>query len=328
MAKNTQLHDNATVKISYSFKKIMTGSDLSRRRLPFMSAVSDNPGPVLWLTACGHGDEICGIVIIQEIFKKIQRKLLNGAVYAFPLMNPIGFETASRNITVSREDLNRSFPGAMTGTLGEIIANSIFSSIMETSPTLVLDLHNDWIKSIPYTLIDSNPGGSHRTVYKKTLEYARQAGFVSIVDTEKMTGTLSYNLLMNDIPVLTFELGESYVINEQNVEYGLKAVWNILAFLKMTKPIKEHFSYPTLPAYRAGKLLRYSDKPYSTKSGIIRFMAKPGDVVTKGKPIARIVNAFGKHQETIRALEDSIVLGHSDSSVVFPGMHIMAFGIP
>ena len=145
----------------------MTGSDLSRRRLPFMSAVSENPGPVLWLTDCGHGDEICGIVIIQEIFRKIRRILLNGSVYAFPLMNPIGFETASRNITVSREDLNRSFPGAMTGTLGEIIADRIFSTIMETSPALVLDLHNDWIKSIPYTLIDSNPGSTYGTAYKK-----------------------------------------------------------------------------------------------------------------------------------------------------------------
>ena len=328
MAKNMRSHENAPVKISYSFKKIMTGSDLSRRRLPFMSAISENPGPVLWLTACGHGDEVCGIVIIQEIFKKIRRKLLNGSVYAFPLMNPIGFETASRNITVSREDLNRSFPGVVTGTLGEIIANRIFSTIMETSPTLVLDLHNDWIQSIPYTLIDIDPGSSHKTVHNKTLVYAQHAGFVSIVDSEKLTGTLSYHLLMNDIPVLTFELGESYVINEENVEYGLKAIWNILAYLKMIEPLKEHFIYPAPPAYRAGILLRYSDKPYSTKSGIIRFIAKPGDVVTKGRPIARIVNAFGKHQETIRALQDAIVLGHSDSSVVFPGMHIMAFGIP
>ena len=46
------------VRNHYSFKKIMTGSDLSRRRLPVMCATSGNPGPVVWLTACSHGDEV------------------------------------------------------------------------------------------------------------------------------------------------------------------------------------------------------------------------------------------------------------------------------
>ncbi len=46
---------SASPKIKYSFLKILTGSDLSRRRLPLMIVVSPKPGPVLWLTACVHG---------------------------------------------------------------------------------------------------------------------------------------------------------------------------------------------------------------------------------------------------------------------------------
>ena len=292
-----------------------------------MSAKSVNPGPVVWLTACGHGDEVCGIVIVQEIFKTIRKRLLCGTIYAFPLMNPIGFETLSRNITVSREDLNRSFPGKLTGTLGERLASTIFCTIVVTCPSLVIDLHNDWINSIPYSLIDHNPGHSHKTAYDKTKIFTRQSGFVSIVDTDKMINTLSYNLLLNDIPALTFELCEPYLINERNVKYGLDAISNILAYLGMIKPWNERFSYPAPVANKAGKLLRYSDKPYSSKSGLIRFIAKPGEEVRKGQPFAKIVNTFGKHQETITAINDAIVLGHSDSSVVFPGMPIMAFGI-
>jgi len=327
MKKDNLSHNTAPVKVSYSFIKIMTGSDLSLRRLPLMSAKSANPGPVVWLTACSHGDEVCGIVIVQEIFKNIRKRLLCGTIYAFPLMNPLGFETASRNITVSREDLNRSFPGKLTGTLGERLANRIFSTIMNTSPSLVIDLHNDWTKSIPYALIDHNPGNSHKTAYDKTKIFARQSGFVSIVDTDKLINTLSCNLILNDIPALTFELCEPYLINERNVKYGLDSISNILSYLGMIKSLKERFSYPAPVAYRAGKLLRYSDKPYSSTTGIIRFIAKPGEEVRKGQPFAKIVNAFGKHQETITAINDAIVLGHSDSSVVFPGMPIMAFGI-
>jgi hypothetical protein len=58
---------------------------------------------------------------------------------------------------------------------------------------------------------------------------------------------------------------------------------------------------------------------------LARLLAR--EEVRKGQPFARVVNAFGKHQETITAINDAIVPGHSDSSVVFPGMPIMAFGI-
>lgn len=327
MLKQTKSRNIAPVKVSYAFIKIMTGSDLSMRRLPLMSAKSANPGPVVWLTACGHGDEVCGIIIVQEIFKNIKKRLLSGTIYGFPLMNPIGFETVSRNITVSREDLNRSFPGKSTGTVGERLASRIFRTIVDTSPNLVIDLHNDWLNSIPYALIDHNPGHSHKTTYDKTKTLARQSGFVSIVDTDKLTNTLSYNLLLNDIPALTFELCEPYLINEKNVKYGLDSITNILSHLGMIDQLKERFIYPAPVAYKSGMFLRYSDKPYSSKSGIIRFIAKPGEEIRKDQPLAKIVNAFGKHQETITAINDAIVLGHSDSSVVFPGMPVMAFGI-
>ena len=73
-------------KVSYSFLKMLTGSDLSRRRLPFMSVESTNKGPIVWLTGCIHGDEVTGIVIIQEVFKRIQKQhLLQGSIYAFPI---------------------------------------------------------------------------------------------------------------------------------------------------------------------------------------------------------------------------------------------------
>jgi predicted deacylase len=82
-----------------------------------------------------------------------------------------------------------------------------------------------------------------------------------------------------------------------------------------------------VPDSLRGKILRLSSEPVSPTSGITRFMANPHDLVKKGQVVARIYNAFGKLQDTILALEDGIVLGHSDSSVAFPGAPIMAFGL-
>jgi predicted deacylase len=314
-------------KIKYSFLKILTGSDLSRRRLPFMTIESVNPGPVVWLTGCVHGDEVTGIVTIQEVFKKIQKSpLLRGTLYAFPLMNPIGFEAASRNITISREDLNRSFPGDKNGSLAERIADKIFTTIEQTKPALVLDLHNDWMKSIPYTVIDPAPKQTNKQVYENTKAAAEKSGFLVVLDTDEIQKSFSYSLLKHNISALTIELGESYVVNESNVKYGTQSILGILSYLKMIETEEERFAFD-VPENIKGKSLKFSRGPYSSASGIIRFFAKPGEMVKKGRAVAKIYNTFGKLQDTVVCLNDGIVLGHSDSSVAYPGAPIMAFGI-
>ena len=73
---------------------------------------------------------------------------------------------------------------------------------------------------------------------------------------------------------------------------------------------------------------RYTYKIGPTLAGRVqRLDVHVGDVVKAGQPLARIVNAFGRRLETMTAAEDGIVLGHSDSSVAFPGVPVMAFGI-
>lgn len=321
-------------RLKYSFSRILTGSDLSSRRLALMEAKSIHPGPMVWLTGCVHGDEVGGMVVIQEIFRRLRKRpLLKGSLSAFPLMNPIGFETASRHIGVSKEDLNRSFPGNLAGSVAERIAHKIFSSIVQTQPALVLDLHNDWIKSIPYALVDPNPGPKRQEVFKTVKRFAGQTGFLVIheresdVKVEELKRTLTGSLLEQDVPALSLELGEAYVVNEMNVTRGVNAAWKILVELGMAAPAEETPPYQ-LPVEFGDKLLWYSHQPRSSSSGVIRFMAKPGDLVKQGQPIARIYNVFGKLQETLLAPRAAIVLGHADTSLALPGLPVMAFGIP
>jgi len=107
----------------------------------------------------------------------------------------------------------------------------------------------------------------------------------------------------------------------------VQAIWNVLLSLEVCKPL-ESVGQPLHSATSTpGSVYHYFDRPYSSASGIVRFLAQPGELIRSGQPFARIVNAFGKHQETINSLHDGIILGHTDSSVVFPGMPIMAFGI-
>ncbi len=319
----------------FAFVNILgsSNSSLAIRRLAYMTIHGAKPGPVVWLTGCAHGDEVGGMVVIQEIFKKLQREsLLKGSLFAFPPMNPLGFETISRNVSFTNEDLNRSFPGDKDGSLAQRIAFTIFSEITKTQPAIVLDLHNDWIKSIPYTLLDAYPGVKHKEAYEKAKQLAHETGFLVVQEDAKakdaldLEKTLSGSLLRHDIPALTLELGEAYVVNEMHVQAGVRAILNILLFLGMLDARQHTFMSSSSESFQ-NKELRYSDHPVSSESGIVRFLVKPGDIVHKGNPIARIYNVFGKLQETLQSQEDGVILGTSDSSVALPGIPVAAFGI-
>ena len=317
---------NPSIRLEYSFMNILTGSDLFKRKIPMMSIKSINPGPVVWLTACVHGDEVGSMIVVHEIFKRLRKTgLLNGTVNAFPLVNPSGLENSSRNITLSKEDINRSFPGDSEGSLAERLANKIFSTIIETKPTLAIDLHNDWRKSIPYAIIDPMPKETLKDVYNLTKVFGKKIGFPLVIDTDNIETSLTYNLLKKNIPALTLELGESYVVNERDVGYGVGAIWKILEFLQMVHPLDNITSYK-IPEIVKDKILAYSQKPFSHSSGIIRFLVKPEDIIKKGEPMAKIYNSLGRLIETLHAQQDGIVLGNSDSSLSFPGAAIMAFG--
>ena len=322
------------MEIKYSFIKVLTGSDLSSRRLAFACLKSQVSGPAVWLTAGVHGDEVGGIVIVQEVFKRLRREgLSRGAVYTFPLMNPIGFESGVRGMVISEEDLNRSFPGNQSGNFAERIAQTIFKQITATNPALVLDLHNDWSNSIPYALIDPYPGLKYRTAYEKMKQFSEESGFAvineeeeNLTEKEELKKTLTGSLLLHDIPALTLEVGGAYLVKEEHVAEGVKSVFNLLSYLGLVSPVKEKFAYP-LPESLKGKVLRYSHRPLCSKSGIIRFMIKPGQIVKPGQPIARVYNVFGKLVETLTAVSEALVLGHSDSAVALPGRPVVAFGL-
>lgn len=314
----------------------MTGSDLSRRRLALMRCESPQPGPVVWLTGCAHGDEVGGVVVIQEVFKRLRKAPLHcGSVLAFPLMNPLGFEAGTRHVIVSGEDLNRCFPGNLHGSVAQRIARIIFDRIEQTQPTIVLDLHNDWRSCIPYAVIDPPPGSAHRSAYARTHSFAKTTGLLTIQESpdafqaQYSASTLTGSLLLHDIPAVTVELGESHVVNEQNVRSGVQAMWNVLTALDMVDPRDEQPEpmYEAIPPAVRRSVLTYYDKPFSSTSGIARFRVQAGGMVAPGAPIADIYNAFGKKLETVVAQHSGVVLGHADSAVSFPGAPMVAFGL-
>jgi len=60
--------------------------------LPVHVVHGRRPGPILFVTAAVHGDEINGIAIIRRLLASTQLKNLRGTLLAVPVVNVYGFD--------------------------------------------------------------------------------------------------------------------------------------------------------------------------------------------------------------------------------------------
>jgi len=325
----------ARPRLRYSRIPVLAGTDLTTRRLAMMEARSGRGGPTVWLTAGVHGDEVGGVVVVQELFARLRKRtLLAGRLKAFPLLNPFGFETASRQIPASQEDLNRAFPGDAAGTFAERIAHLVTGRIRDDVPDLVLDLHNDWIRSIPYALIDPRPGhAAGRDAHTRVRE-AAQATSLPMVDEQEegvsraaLRSTLSGSLLEAGLPALTLELGAAQSVEEASVRSGVDAVWRVLAGLGMVAADEGAPAVHPLPPGYGGRVLRYCHRPVPSTAGIVRVRGEPGQTVERATPLVSVHDVFGRRVELLRAAGEALVLGRADSSLAVPGVPIVALAM-
>ena len=69
------------------------------------------PGPVIFVSAAIHGDEVIGVEIVRRLLAAEGIDALAGTLLAVPIVNTYGFLNHSRYLP-DRRDLNRAFPGS------------------------------------------------------------------------------------------------------------------------------------------------------------------------------------------------------------------------
>jgi predicted deacylase len=299
-------------------------SDIIQRRIPVLTLDSKLPGPNIWLTGCIHGDEPGGAVVIHEVVRAVRKcGLSGGAIHALPLVNSMGFENVSRFINTDREDLNRCFPGDPKGTMGERIAHRLFELIAGTGPDLVIDLHNDWIQSVPYLLIEPPELFMRKKQRAQTTRLAAATGLLLVQDpqaTPELRRTLTGALVSKGVCAFTLEGGGAGSIVESSIAAGRTAVLGVLSRLGILNAEPG----TGLPEPSSQQVLDYTSRPLCASSGIVRYAVLPGDEVETGQTVARVYSAFGSLEETLRAEKAGIVLGVADHARTVPGTEIIA----
>jgi predicted deacylase len=298
--------------------------DIVQRRIPVMTLNSGTDGPVVWLTGCIHGDEPGGAAIIHDVFKTLRKTgFERGALHALPLINSTGFENVSRFINADREDLNRCFPGNAKGTAGERVARRIFDLIKESEPTLVIDLHNDWIQSVPYVVLEPRSLFRNTRLRARTVQNAGATSLLVVEESESFhetERTLAGALVASGVSAITVEAGGACGIVESSVQAGRNAILGVLRAVGMKQDLSDGGNGQLKPVH----VLDYTNRPLCTSSGIIRFSVTPGEAVAANQELGQVYGAFGSTEERLHAIRPGYVLGISDHARALPGSEVIA----
>lgn len=270
-----------------------------------------NPGPTLCLTAAVHGDEINGIEIVRRVLHNVAPDELSGALIGVPIVNRIGFLRSSRYMG-DRRDLNRHFPGNPSGSAASRLAFALFHDVVSHCDYLI-DLHTGSFHriNIPQLRADLTRDPVRR--------FTKGFGGITVLNHEGSPGTLRRAAMDAGIPAVTLEAGGPLNLDKAVVEYGTKAIENVMHSLEMRKLMR--FWLTPKPTYYQSTWIR------SESSGILISAVELGDSVEEFDVLGEVIDPISNKMTEIRAPFAGQILGMALDQFVSPGYAVYRIGI-
>ncbi len=281
--------------------------------LPIRVVRGKKAGPIIFISAAIHGDELNGIEIIRRLRKLSILKKLQGTIIFAPIVNVYGVMTLSRYLP-DRRDLNRSFPGSGKGSIASRIAKIFFDEIVSKCD-LGIDLHTGSIHKSNLPQIRTNLNNEY------TLKLAHAFEAPVVLHAELRDGSLRAEAQENGTPILLYEAGEALRFDESCIRIGVKGIINVLRENGMLpKVVRKSAKMPITS--KSSKWIR------ANESGMVRTIKALGDTVKENEIIAYIDEPLDDNSFELLAPFDGIIIGKSQIPLVQEGdaiFHIAKF---
>jgi len=260
-------------------------------------------GPIVFLTAAIHGDELNGVEIVRRVMTGYTPQQLRGTLICVPVVNRVGFLTHTRYLP-GRRDLNRYFPGSPEGNAAARYAHTLFTEIVVRS-RYGIDLHTASLgrTNLPHVRADM--------ACKDVRKMARAFGTEIIIDSPGPPRTLRHAATTAGVPTIIFEAGETFRFQRNMVARGVAGVRNVLVALGMTQDARRE------PRFRV--IVKVSEWVRSVKGGIADIVVRPGEIIYAGEEIASITNPFGREVSMVRSPLTGLIIGITTMPMVNPG---------
>ena len=264
-----------------------------------------NPGPVMFVSAAIHGDEVIGVEIVRRLLKSPALDRLSGTLLAVPIVNTFGFLNHSRYLP-DRRDLNRSFPGSAGGSLASRLAHMFLTEIVARSQ-FGIDLHSAAIQRTNLPQIRVSPGS------ERLMNMARVFGAPVVMTSKLRDGSLRMSAKEMGVDMLLYEAGEGLRFDEFAARAGVSGILRVMRELgiigakgvakpKMTPMICKRSSWLRAPA-----------------GGLMRAFKQTGDIVAAGEVLGMVSDPFGQIETEMLAEVPGIIVGRSNLPIVNEG---------
>ena len=281
------------VSVNLPIANLYTATSL---HMPVKVLCGRRAGPVLFVSAAIHGDELNGVEIIRRLLKRQALKSIRGTLIAIPIVNVHGFIDQSRYLP-DRRDLNRSFPGSSKGSIAARLANTFLKEIVLKSE-IGIDLHTGAIDRANLPQIRANLDDP------RVPDLAKAFGAPVVVNAALRDGSLRACAAGHDIPVMIYEAGEALRFDELSIRAGIRGILQVMRKLGMLPPSERTLKSHTVIA-RSTSWVRAST------SGIVTGAVALGTRVKENDRLALISDPLGDLEEAITAPFDGIVIGSS-----------------
>jgi predicted deacylase len=289
--------------INIPVARLYTHADIT---MPLYVIRGKKEGPVLFVSAAVHGDEILGSEIIRRLLMNRLLKKIRGSLIAVPVVNVYGFINRSRYLP-DRRDLNRFFPGSKSGSLASQLA-SIFMDEIVANSTHGIDLHTGSNHRINLPQIRASLD------HEDTLNMAKSFGAPIIINSNMKDGSLRQAVTEMGIPMLLYESGEALRYDENAIKAGIRGIISVMRYIGMIQEPKGGKREKVGPI-----IARSSYWVRAELSGIFNTRIKLGDMISKGDVMGMISDPFGDTIETIYSRYAGVVIGQTRLPLVYKG---------
>lgn len=279
-------------------------------RIPIHIRRATAEGPVIFVTAALHGDEINGTGAIRQLIQDESLRLVRGSLIMVPVLNLLAFDRHSRYLP-DRRDLNRSFPGSKNGSLASRMARIIFDEIVSRCD-YGIDLHTAAVRRTNYP----NVRGDLTNPEVRWL--AEAFGSEIILNKKGPKGAFRREACAVGCPTIIMEGGEVWKVEPGIVESATRGIKNVLRRLEMIDSPAESPDFQVV--IEKTKWIR------ATKGGFMQFHISPGDIVEKGQPLATNTTLLGDERNVLSAPFDAVVIGMTSLPAISPGEPLCNLG--
>jgi predicted deacylase len=297
----TTVRPGERTSVSLPMADLYTGASLPMR---VHVVCGRRSGPVMFVSAAIHGDELNGVEIIRRLLKQKSLASLRGTLIAVPVVNVHGFLDLSRYLP-DRRDLNRSFPGSPQGSIAARTAHTFMMEVVRKA-NYGIDLHTGAINRANLPQVRANLDDP------VTTELARVFGAPVIVDASIRDGSLRECAADLGFPILVYEAGEALRFDEFSIRAGLQGVLRVMRHVDMLPKSKARKQAPPVVAESTSWVR-------APISGIVSKKVALGTRVTDGERLAVVGDPLGDQEQTIYSPFDGIVIGRSNLPLAHEG---------